>query len=247
VITWLIWNWKIWYLTIFIDKDELNVTKLDFIVCNYSDPLFLIWLPLASTLIILTVVQFISNGAYWLDLRFKTWRINQKNSVEGKQLLTLEKSIKIRTEIREQEETFDKMLEKKNDEIQLLSSQLTELKKQLSQLQQPIEKNEEKEEERPKKRTVNEKSKDNVGSSYSSDDYHRLRKNADLFDKFESVAKNLRDNNQFPKDTPENVKEYFTANELIKNDYDAMGNPIFVLTLRGRELYRDYFNRKYLG
>ena len=70
---------------------------------------------------------------------------------------------------------------------------------------------------------------------------------SDLGDKFEDAAKFIRDKNVFPKDTPENVKEYLIANELVQADHDAMGNPIFLLTFRGRELYRQYYNKKYVN
>jgi hypothetical protein len=246
-LTWLIWNWKIWYLTLFVSEDKLSTTKLNFIVCNYSDPIFLVWLPLISTTLILTVVQFVSNGTYWLDLKFKTWRINQRNGIEGKQLLTLEQSIKLRTEIREQENTFDKLLEKRNTEIDILNKQIIELQNQLNDVKEiKVETRERVSESASESRTKSRKAKTELGSTASSDDYVMLSRNKELHDKFEDVAKFIRDKNLFPKDTPENVKEYFIANELVQADHDAMGNPIFLLTFRGRELYRQYYNKKYV-
>ncbi|WP_426430652.1 hypothetical protein ACPX19_13990 [Winogradskyella sp. HB-48] len=117
---WLVWNWKILYTTFFIDEDKIDKNKIDYIVENFSDPKFLIWYPLLSTLILLTVIPFISNGAYWLSLKFEKWRVDNKNAIEKKQLLTLEQSIQLREQIIDSERKFDSLLQNKNDEIKQL-------------------------------------------------------------------------------------------------------------------------------
>lgn len=89
VVSWLIWNWKIIYLTIFVDQDKITGNKIDFILNNYNNVWHFVFFPLISTFILLTLVPFITNAAYWSDLKFKTWRVNQKNTIEGKRLLTI--------------------------------------------------------------------------------------------------------------------------------------------------------------
>jgi len=37
IISWLIWNWRIVYLTFFISEKKITKNKIDFILSNYSD------------------------------------------------------------------------------------------------------------------------------------------------------------------------------------------------------------------
>ena len=63
LISWLIWNWKIVYLTVFISESSINTDKINYIVSNFNDIHCLLIYPLISTIVLLTVVPFISNGA----------------------------------------------------------------------------------------------------------------------------------------------------------------------------------------
>jgi len=74
----------------------------------------------------LTIVPFISNGTYWLSIRFNKWKVDQKNIIDKMQLLTLEQSIQIREEISKQGEKFSKLIEEKNLEIAQLTSIIAE-------------------------------------------------------------------------------------------------------------------------
>lgn len=127
-VTWLVWNWKIVYTTFFIDEDKIDKNKIDYIVENFNDTAFLIWYPILSTVILLTLIPFVSNGAYWLSLKFEKWRVDNKNEIEKKQLLTLEQSIQLRGQIIESERKFDSLLQNKNDEIKQLKGIVEELK-----------------------------------------------------------------------------------------------------------------------
>jgi len=133
-ISWLVWNWKIIYTTFFISEEKIDKNKIDYIIENFSDSAFLIWYPLLSTLILLTLIPFVSNGAYWLSLKFEKWRIDNKNEIEKKQLLTLEQSIQLREQIIESEKRFDTLLQDKNDEIR----QLKELVDQSNNTDKPV-------------------------------------------------------------------------------------------------------------
>jgi hypothetical protein len=37
IVSWLIWNWKVIYLTIFVSEKIIKKSKIDFIVDNYSE------------------------------------------------------------------------------------------------------------------------------------------------------------------------------------------------------------------
>ncbi|MDP5198565.1 hypothetical protein [Flavobacterium sp. DG2-3] len=220
ITSWLIWNWKIVYLTFFVDQDKLKGTKIDFIMNNYNDIWDLIYFPLISTVILLTVIPFLTNGAYWLDLKFTTWRINQKNDIEGKKLLTLEQSIKLRSDLRELEENFEKLLERKNGEIQLLQNQLNELN--------------------------NSKTKQDIidfnGEETASGDYKALiEKN--LIEDFVKCYKVFYNGaSPFPEDIAEEKREFFIVNGYFRSS----GSKYFVITEKARNIYAEIFNRNYV-
>jgi hypothetical protein len=130
IVSWLVWNWKIIYLTFFVSENKIGSNKIDFILSNYSKINHLAYFPLLSTFVLLTLIPFISNGAYWLNLKFNVWRSDKKNEVERKQLLTLEQSIQLREIIADQEKRFENLLSDKNSEIQELKLQLEGYSKQ---------------------------------------------------------------------------------------------------------------------
>ncbi|OAE92003.1 hypothetical protein [Flavobacterium psychrophilum] len=124
IFSWLLWNWKIPYLSFFVSEDKLNINKIDYIIANYNNSDYLITYPLISTFILLTIIPFLSNGAYWLSINFENWKSKHKNLIESKQLLTVEQSIELREQILKQEERFSKLVQDKNLEIQSLKKQI---------------------------------------------------------------------------------------------------------------------------
>jgi hypothetical protein len=138
IISWVFWNWKIIYLTIFISEDKIQGNKIDYLTNNFSNAHHLITYPLISTVLLITIVPFISNGAFWLSLKFNKWKKDQKNIVEMKQLLTLEQSIELREQISEQENRFEKLLESKNSEIENLNIIIENMNKERSMIDNKI-------------------------------------------------------------------------------------------------------------
>lgn len=128
IFSWLIWNWKIAYLTFIIDQDKIQGNKIDYIVNNLSDIKHIIVYPLISAVLLLAVIPFFANGAFWLSLRFQRWRSEQKNMIERKQLLTFEQSILLRQEVLNQEKKFNSLLDSKNIEIEQLKKILEQSK-----------------------------------------------------------------------------------------------------------------------
>lgn len=120
IVSWIVWNWKIIYLTFFISENKITESKIDYIVENYSDIHHLLTYPFISTIVLITLIPFLVNGAYWISLSFANWRLTQKNLIEKKQLLTVEQSIELREQILKQEERFSKLVNDKNLEIEQL-------------------------------------------------------------------------------------------------------------------------------
>ena len=128
ILSWILWNWKILYLTFFISEDKITTDKITYIVDNFSKTENLITNPIISSVIILTLIPFASNGAYWVNLNFENWKKNKKNQVEKRQLLSLEQSIELREQLLNQENKFEKLLKNKNSEIEQLKLLLDKFK-----------------------------------------------------------------------------------------------------------------------
>lgn len=120
IVSWIVLNWKILYATFIIDSDKIEQTKIDYIVSNFNDVGNLIWYPLISTFLLITIIPFVSNGAYWVSLKFEQWRIDNKHKIERKKLLTLEQSIQLREQILDYEKKFETLLNEKDEEIKQL-------------------------------------------------------------------------------------------------------------------------------
>lgn len=133
VIAWLLINWKIVYLTLFVDGDKLSKLKIDYIIENYSDYWHVLWLPLISTFLLLTIVPFITYGAFWANLFFTDLRQKKKIQVEKSQVLSVEQSLQIRSEIRNQKMQFNNLLDEKNSEIDTLRAQVNLLEKNIAE------------------------------------------------------------------------------------------------------------------
>ncbi len=222
--SWLIWNWKIIYLTFIIDQNKIEGNKIDYIVTNYGSLNNLISLPLISTLILLTLIPFITNGAYWLDIKFTNWRVNAKNEIEGKQLLTVEQSIQLRMDIRELELNFDKLLEKKNEEIKFLKEEL--------------EKNRNNKKEDSKVDTLE-------GNKVS--DLKLLADNIErkgLLSNFENIIE-LVDNKRSIEPSNEAIIYLLKIGLLEKGNYDTGGKYIYSFSSQGKE-FRKYYIKNYL-
>lgn len=121
--SWLIWNWKIPYVTFFVSEKTVG-NKIDYIISNCSNVHNLITGPLISTIVIIALVPFITNGAFWLTIIFDKWRADKRNEVDNKSRLTIEQSIQIREQMANREEWFQKQLDEKDADISKLKAEI---------------------------------------------------------------------------------------------------------------------------
>jgi hypothetical protein len=233
IVSWLIWNWKIVLILFFVSESSIKLNKIDYIINYYSDFNTNITFPLISALLLITVVPLISNGSYWLSLIYQNWKSKKKYEVEQKQLLTLEQSISLRTEMRNIELELSKIIDKKEVEISLLKDNNDALLKRL----------EEKESFQENYKRTN---RNGMGtSSYGTGDFNKFMENEKASSYLENIAKEIRNKGQFPENLPENIKEFYLVNDIVEEKYNASGAVFYELTLKGNGLYRDYFNSKF--
>lgn len=138
IVSWLIWNWKIIYLTFFVSEKIIKLNKIDYIITNYSNFNHLILYPFLSTIVLLTLIPFLTNAAFWMDLNFNKWKIDKKIEIEKRQLLTIEQSIGLREQILNMEHRFESLLSDKNSEISQLKAIINELEKKLMRIDESI-------------------------------------------------------------------------------------------------------------
>jgi len=219
ICTWLIWNWKIVYLTLFISETIIKTSKIDYIIANYSCVWNLIWFPLISTAIFITIVPFISNGSYWLHMWFKQWKVRQKNEFENRQCLTVQQSVTLRLEMRNQETQFEQIISEKENEISTLQSQLKELENQIHNIE----------------------SNATTSNSFNEQDYIKLKEDKEVFKYFDILTSNIKSDKIIPnEELPELIVEYYKVNGIISKS--IMSSNKFVLTFKGEKMYEMYFN-----
>jgi hypothetical protein len=136
IVSWLLWNWKIPYVTFFIDQSRLgdSTNKIDYILKHCDSAWYLVVFPLLSTAVIVLLMPYVTNGASWVTERFDTWRVNKKNEVQGKRLLTVEESLQLRIEIRDQEVKYSEIITKKDADNLLLRQQLELVSKEVQKI-----------------------------------------------------------------------------------------------------------------
>ncbi|EIO3906137.1 hypothetical protein LQK15_000584 [Vibrio vulnificus] len=127
IVAWAFWNWKILYVTLFVSEKELPFNKLEWIEAYALSLDNLFYKPIISTIFLLTIMPFVSNGFYWLHLRFNKWKVDKRNSIEMESLLTLEQSIEIRRQMENMSNTLSHTIENKDLEIKQLKAQLETL------------------------------------------------------------------------------------------------------------------------
>lgn len=223
-LSWLVWNWRILYLTFFISESQLKVNKIDFITENYSNIHQLLTFPLISTIVLITVVPFISNGAYWLALRFRKWRIDQRNEIEMKQLLTIEQSIELREEIRNQQNRFEELLKDKNLEIEQLTKALESANNQPST---PPTKS---------KPTPKSKPKPTEDNKAKIQEFFESQYNVEQFKKVVWVIQNSYKMYAVSNSADPSFVSYLEANDLIEQNSSGK----YKFTDEGKQYYKFY-------
>lgn len=133
IFSWLICNWKIVFTVFVVSESKLPINKIDYITANFINWKPLALYPFISMVILVTVFPLLSNGAYWITIIYSKWRIDKKNTVEKKQLLSIEQSIAIRISNSQIEESYNRLIGDKETEITSLKLEVEEIGKRLNQ------------------------------------------------------------------------------------------------------------------
>ncbi len=227
VFTWLVWNWKIPYVTFFISEDQLEITKIEYIsnlVMNWSH---VIALPLMSTAILVLIMPFISNGAYWVSIRFDKWKYDQKNKIEDKQMLSLEKSMELKKTMRELETYYSTELDKKDEEIKNLKSEIEVMQKDKDNAPKPNSDD-----------ILNEIDQ-NEFDDFSDEEFENLISNQIFKENIDIISNQIVKGDYLPTSNMDRkAMPYFLANGLVEKG----SNNEYVFTEKGKEALKRHLN-----
>jgi len=132
--TWTVWNWRTVYVTFFESVDKLKTTRIEYIESQLNWYTGLVF-PTATTIFLLTIYPFASELAYKAWLYFRGRKFELKEKMEEKKRLTIEQSIAIRLELKSMEEKYEKLNSDKDEQIELLKSENSNLIEQLRDVQ----------------------------------------------------------------------------------------------------------------
>ena len=123
VFSWLAWNWQFIVVLFFSDPEKLGMDKLEYINENLVNVCFNAVLPFLSTLFLLTVFPFISEGAYRLHMYFRKRKDSIKEKYEGDVRLTVQQSIALRMELKKMQEQMKQLSEEKEAELEIVEEE----------------------------------------------------------------------------------------------------------------------------
>lgn len=141
IIAWIVWNWKIIYITIFIHKSEIDSNKIDYIGKHYTDSWHLLWLPLIASLLAILLIPILNGlSDNWHELisgvikRISMWiskrvpvdqsefekLVNRYDVLETNYLTEIDR---IKTEAKDDNERLSNIIVELNNELNTLKTE----------------------------------------------------------------------------------------------------------------------------
>jgi len=139
-ISWVFTNWQLLFITFFEGKTTLGKSKVQYIedyIVNHNYKLWLI--PIISTGIIIWLLPYLSELAFKLKEQSKARKLNIKFIEEDRVPLSIDESIKIRTQIKDLQKEFGESNSEKDLKISTLKTKNDELKNLISNKNEQIE------------------------------------------------------------------------------------------------------------
>jgi hypothetical protein len=222
-LSWIVWNWRIIMIVFFTEASELGMTKYEYIDKKLLDYNIGLISPLISTVLIIIIYPFLSEGAYRVWLWFDKRKNDIKNKIENQKLLTVEQSVNLRLMMKNKDELFESFINEKDKEIEVLKARNAEL---LSNLDK---------EEKESTEINNEDNKKDA-------EMEEFFKNKKAVNHFEEISEIVNNNRYFTDILPEEIISYYMAFNLIERR--DQNYRLLDLTETGRKYLREYFKRK---
>jgi hypothetical protein len=117
IISWVICNWKIIYLTLFIGQEQIKpLTKIEYISKYYFKWYNLTLYPLLSSIILITVIPWLGNKLFQVYLYYEKQRRTFREDLDSTKRLTISESAELRNEMFELNITHQKHLDHSDSE-----------------------------------------------------------------------------------------------------------------------------------
>ena len=258
IVSWLLWNWEIPYVTFFIDQSRLgdSINKIDYIFKHCDSWMLLLVAPLLSTGAIIFLLPYLTNYASKITAKFDRKRKDAQIEINRTQLLTIDQSVKILRQLEEQENSFKILLSSRDTEIDLLKKQLEsalkveptsknkDLQNLLNSKAQEIKELQEKLNAlRLEPATIYPAlppDSKTVTDLMYAEELDRFLKNENLTKWFDRISRFVQDQSQMYNNVPNDVQNYYLANDLIERA--AKG---YKFTEKGKYFLKHYTNKKF--
>jgi hypothetical protein len=217
IVSWLLWNWKISYVTFFVDQSRLGdvTNKIDYIFKYCNSPWHLAIFPLLSTALIVLAMPYVTNYAFKKTAEFDRKRKDMQIEIDRTQVLTIEQSVQLLTDIQKQKDSFRNLLSDKDEQIKLLTKQL---------------------ENATKPKATGRLTDRNANLS---NEFKEILTNKQVMKNFEAISAKIQ--NGYPvRDISVNTLNLMVAYDLIK----SIGPGRFEFTDKGKSFLKEYLKQK---
>lgn len=139
IFSWVVWNWKIVYLTIFISQENIKpLNKIEYILLHYNNLYYLLLWPFLSAIFLVTVVPLLSNWLFKVYLFYEKQRRTWLEQSDSTRRLTIERSAQIQNDMLELEMKHQKQVELKDNDLKVSREQIEKLSGEKLKLQENL-------------------------------------------------------------------------------------------------------------
>ena len=219
IVSWLLWNWEIPYVTFFVDQSRLgdSINKIDYVFKHCENIWLLVVAPILSTGAIIFLLPYITNFAFKKTAEFDRKRKDVQIEIDRTQVLTIEQSVQLLTDIQKQKDSFKNLLSDKDEQIKLLAKQL----------------------ETATKPKVTGKLTDK--NANLSNEFKEILTNKQILKGLENISSRIQ-NGYNMRDVPAGALNLCVAYDLIK----SIGSGKFEFTDKGKSFLKEYLKQKEL-
>ena len=222
-LSWIAWNWQILYFLLSDDPKFRPIEKIEFVTHNLNNFSYLVTLPIVSALSFTLAYPFLSILVTFLWEFAVSLRKRLLESIRRGELLTIEESLALRSEINAMEDRIKATLASKDTEIRRLSDENAILRASIapSNLPKPAPQS-------PPRPAAEDWEKD-----------YTAFKRTPYFKNFGPLVTEVASGTSLSYEVDESVLAYAVSNELIT---PTTKNREFTFTDKGR-----YFAKRFLA
>jgi len=131
ILSWIGWNWRIFYITFFIDNNQIPITKIEFIDQNYLDLWHILWYPIISTIIIIIFLPILQIGSFWIQENYKLIRDKLNMKIAPKKWLSPLLAKDLKRQYQNEIEEYENLIIRKDNSILKLIKEKNEIEDKL--------------------------------------------------------------------------------------------------------------------